>query len=61
MSNFWCRSYWCFLAANAEAVIIPAVKSAIAVTIAIIADADDVLFVCIISICTDVCYYIKNM
>lgn len=36
-----------FLAANAEVVILPAVNSAIAVTIAIIANADDVLFVCL--------------
>jgi hypothetical protein len=49
-----------FLAANAEVVILPAVKSAIAVTIAIIANTDDVLFVCIISICTNVCYYIRK-
>jgi hypothetical protein len=48
-----------FLAANAV-VILPAVKSAIAVTIAIIANTDDVLFVCIISICTNVCYYIRE-
>jgi hypothetical protein len=37
-----------FLAANAEVVIPPAVKSAIAVTIASIINPDDVLFVCII-------------
>jgi hypothetical protein len=48
-----------FLTANAEVVILPAVKSAIAVTIEIIAN-DDVLFVCIISICTNVCYYIRK-
>jgi hypothetical protein len=49
-----------FLAANAEVVILPAVKSVIVVTIEIIANADDVLFVRIISICTNVCYYIRK-
>jgi hypothetical protein len=61
MLNFGVDRTSAFLAANAEAVILPAVKSAIVVTIAIIANADDVLLVWIISMCTNVCYYIKNM
>lgn len=50
-----------FLAANAEVVIPPAVKSAIAVTIASIINPDDVFCLYAISICTNLCYYIKKL